>query len=176
MNARGLFWFKTLIYWSTRATGPIILVTVGITIRRVISAFLTSLLRFRKPLFELSHLFRQISHLSGISTSWLFPGLLKGLVGLSFWLPSLLNLRNSVVLWVVNGPSTALHHLQNLLVRPFLGVPFSGPPPCVRFPLLGTCSPAILVAVVTLALLARAASYLFTPRKWEVLQDVTTWY
>ncbi len=36
------------------------------------------------------------------------------------------------------------------------------------FPLLGTCSPAILVAVATLALLARAASCLITPRKWEI--------
>ena len=83
----------------------------------------------------------------------------KGLVGLSFWLPSLLNLRHSSVLWVVNGPSTALHHLQNLSVWPFLGVPFSGPPPCSRFPFLGMWPPAILAAVVTSALLARAFSF-----------------
>jgi hypothetical protein len=35
MNARGLIYFKMLIYWLTRATGPTILITVGITIRRV---------------------------------------------------------------------------------------------------------------------------------------------
>jgi len=160
-----------LIYWATCATGPIILVTVGITIQRVPSVFLTALLRFLKPLFELLHLFGQMAYLIGTPLPGFFQGFfveLKGLISLSFWLPSLLNRRHSVVLWAVNGPSTALHHLQYLLVRPFLGVPFSGPPPCVRYPLLGTCSPAILVAVATLALLARAASCLFTPRKWEV--------
>jgi len=45
--------------------------------------FLTALLRFLKPLFELFHLFGQISHLSGISTSWPFPGFLCGVEGLS---------------------------------------------------------------------------------------------
>ena len=52
-----------LIYWATRATGPIILVTVGITIRRVPSAFLAALLRFLKPLFELIYLFGQMAYL-----------------------------------------------------------------------------------------------------------------
>jgi len=32
---------------------------------------------------------------------------------------SKLNLRHSVVLWVMNGLPTALHHLQNLSVHPF---------------------------------------------------------
>ncbi len=46
--------------------------------------FLTVLLRFLKLLFELSHLFHQISHLSGISTNWFLPrGLLCGVEGLS---------------------------------------------------------------------------------------------
>ncbi len=31
---------------------------------------------------------------------------------------------------------------------PFLGVPFAGPPPCVRFPFLGTRSPADLAVAV----------------------------
>jgi hypothetical protein len=83
MNPRGLYYFKTLFYWSTHATGPIILVTVGISVRQVTSMFLTVLLRFLKPLFELSHLFRQISHLSGISTYWFLPGLFCGVEGLS---------------------------------------------------------------------------------------------
>ena len=52
MNTRGLIYFKTLIYWSTRATGPTILATVGITVRRVTSALLAVLHRFLKPLFE----------------------------------------------------------------------------------------------------------------------------
>ena len=49
------------------------------------------------------------------------------------------------------------------------GGPFAGPPPCVRFPFLGTRSPADLAVDAALAMLARAAaSCLFTPRKWEV--------
>jgi hypothetical protein len=130
--------------------------------------FLTVLLRFLKTLFELSHLFHQISHLSGISTSWFLPGLPCGVKGLSW--PVLLAavlVEPTTIRGVVGRerPSTALHHLQNLSVRPFLGVPFSGPPPCARFPFLGTCSPAILAAAVTLDLLAWAASCLFTSRK-----------
>jgi len=72
-----------LIYWATRATGPIILVTVEITIRQVPSAFLTALLRFLKPLFELFHLFGQMSYLIGIPTARFLPGLLRGIEGLS---------------------------------------------------------------------------------------------
>jgi hypothetical protein len=52
MNARGLIYFKTLIYWSTRATGPTILATVGITVQRVTSTFLV-LLRFIKLFMSL---------------------------------------------------------------------------------------------------------------------------
>jgi len=43
------------------------------------------LLRFLKLLFELSDLFHQISHLSGISTAWFLPrGLPRGVEGLSW--------------------------------------------------------------------------------------------
>ena len=98
MNARGLIYFKTLIYWSTRATGPIILATVGIIVRRVTSMFLVLLRFLLKPLLELSYLFGQMAYLIGILTAWFLPGLLRGiLVSLSFWLPSILNLRHSVV-------------------------------------------------------------------------------
>ena len=83
MNARGLIYFKTLIYWSTRATGPTILATVGITVRRVTSMLLAVLLRVLKPLFELSHLFGQMAYLIGIPTAWFLPGLLRGIEGLS---------------------------------------------------------------------------------------------
>ncbi len=68
------------------------------------------------------------------------------------------------------------NNVQNSSVRPFLGVPFAGPPPCVRFPFLGTRSPANLAVAAALAMLVRAASCLFSPRKWEVWQDVTRWY
>ena len=61
MNARGLIYFKTLIYWSTRATGPTILATVGITVRRVVSTFLMLFRFLLKPLFELSYLFGQMA-------------------------------------------------------------------------------------------------------------------
>ena len=87
MNARGLIYFKTLIYWSTRATGPIILATVGITVRRVTRTLPTTFLRFLKPLLELSHLFGQMAYLIGIPTAWFLPGLLaesKGLFAKTF--------------------------------------------------------------------------------------------
>ena len=92
MNARGLIYFKTLIYWSTRATGLTILATVGITVRRVTSTLPAVLLRFLKLLFELSHFFRQISHLShGISTAWFLPsGLLCGVEGFNLTYKNLL--------------------------------------------------------------------------------------
>ena len=83
MNARGLIYFKTLVYWSTRATGPAILATVGITVRRVTSTLLAVLLRFLKPLFELTHLFGQMAYLIGIPTAWFLPGLLCGVEGFS---------------------------------------------------------------------------------------------
>ena len=83
MNARGLIYFKTLIYWSTRATGPIILATVGIIVRRVTSTFLVLLRFLLKPLLELSYLFGQMAYLIGIPTAWFLPGLLRGIEGLS---------------------------------------------------------------------------------------------
>ena len=82
MNARGLIYFKTLIYWSTRATGPTILATVGITVRRVTRTLLAASLRFLKPLLELSHFFSQMAYLIGIPTAWFLPGLLCGVEGL----------------------------------------------------------------------------------------------
>jgi hypothetical protein len=41
------------------------------------------LLRFLKPLFELSHLFGQMAYLIGISIAWFILGLLRGIEGLS---------------------------------------------------------------------------------------------
>jgi hypothetical protein len=83
MNARGLIYFKTLIYWSTRATGPTILATVGIIVRRVTSTFLVLLRFLLKPLLELSFLFGRMAYLIGIPTAWFLPGLLRGIEGLS---------------------------------------------------------------------------------------------
>ncbi len=47
------------------------------------SAFLTALFRFLKPLFEPFHLFGQMAYLIGIPTAWFLPGLLRGIEGLS---------------------------------------------------------------------------------------------
>ena len=65
-------------------------------------------------------------------------------------------------------PINSLAPFAKLVSTALLGGPLLGPPPCVCFPFLGNCSPAILVAVATLALLAWAASCLITPRKWEI--------
>ena len=81
MNARGLIYFRTLIYCSTRATGPIILATVGITVGRVTRTLLAALLRLLKLIYELSHLFGQMAYLIGIPTAWFLPGLLCGVEG-----------------------------------------------------------------------------------------------
>jgi len=133
--------------------------------------FLTSLLRFLKPLFELNHLFRQISHLSGISTSWLFPGLLRGVEGLSQ--PVLL----AAVLVEPATPCGVVGYERSVsILAPFaklvstalLGGPLFGPSPMCLLSPLGTCSPANLAVAATLAMLARDASCLFTPCKWEV--------
>ena len=81
MNARGLIYFNTLFYWSTRATGPTILATVGIAVRRVTGALLSGPLGFLKLFFKLLEFLGQISHLARVTTA-LFPGLLCGIEGL----------------------------------------------------------------------------------------------
>ncbi len=65
------------------ATGPTILATVGITVRRVTSTFLVLLRFLRKLHLELSYLFGQMAYLIGIPTAWFLPGLLCGIEGLS---------------------------------------------------------------------------------------------
>ena len=133
-------------------------------------------LRFLKLLFELSYLFRQICYLIGISTSWFVPGLLCRVEG--FRQPVLLAailIEPTTLRGVVGHErfANSLAPFAKLVGTSLLGVPFSGPPPCVRFPFLGTRSPANLAVAATLAMSARAASCLFTPRKWEMGQDVT---
>ena len=122
-------------------------------------------------LLELSYLFGQMAYLIGIPTAWFLPGLLRGIEGLSQ--PVLLaavhieptTLRGVVSReWSVNR----LAMLAILVGTALLGVPLAGPPPCVCFPFLGTRSPADLAVAAALAMLAWAASCLFTPRKWEV--------
>ena len=83
MNARGLIYFKTLIYRSTRATGPTILATVGIIVRLVTSTFHVLFRFLLKPLLELSYLFGQMAYLNGIPTARFLPGLPCGIEGLS---------------------------------------------------------------------------------------------
>ncbi len=70
-----------LIYVTTRATVPTILVTVGIAIQRVPRALLSGLLGFLEFLLEFLKFLGQISHLSRLTTA-LLPGLLRGIKGL----------------------------------------------------------------------------------------------
>jgi len=95
-------------------------------------AFLTSLLRFLKPLFELNHLFRQISHLSRISTSWLFPGLLCGAEGLSQPVLLAAVLVEPTTLCGVVGREWSINSLApfaKLVSTALLGGLLLGPPP-----------------------------------------------
>jgi hypothetical protein len=96
------------------------------------STFLTALLRFPKPLFELSHLFCQISHLSGISTSWPFPGLLCGVKGLSRPVLLAAVLVEPTTLRGVAGrerPVNSLASFAKLVGTALLGGPLFGPSP-----------------------------------------------
>ena len=117
------------------------------------------LLRFRKPLFELSHLFGQMAYLIRIPTAWFLPGLLCGIEGLSqLVLLAAVHIEPTTLHGVVSREwsVTVLQCLQYLSVRPFLGAPLSETPSRARF--LGTCL-AALEAVVALAILARAFSF-----------------
>jgi hypothetical protein len=116
------------------------------------------LLRFLKLLFELSHLFGQMAYPIGIPTAWFLPGLLRGIEGLNqpVLLAAVLVEPTTLRDVVSRERSVALHHLQNLSVRPFLGAPLSETPSRACF--LGTCL-AALEAVVALAILARAFSF-----------------
>ncbi len=139
MNARGLIYFKTLIYWSTRATGPTILATVGITVRRVTITFLV-LLRFLKLLFELSHLFDQMAYLIRIPTAWFLPGILRGIEGLSQ--PVLLAavlVEPTTLCGVVSRERSvnSLASLAKLVGTALLGVPLVRPSPMLTLPLPG---------------------------------------
>ena len=140
MNARGLIYFKTLIYWSTRATGPTILATVGITIQRVPSAFLTALLRFLKPLFELFHLFGQMAYLIGIPTAWFLPGLLCGIEGLSQPVLLAAILIEPTTLRGVVGREQSVNSLAPFAIfdgTALLGGPLFGPSPMCLLSLPG---------------------------------------
>ena len=161
MNARGLIYFKTLIYWSTRATGPTILATVGIIVRRVTSTFLVLLRFLCKPLVELSNLFGQMAYLIGIPTAWFLPGLLRGIERLSQ--PVLLAavlVEPTTLRGVVSRERSvnSLAPLAKLVGTALLGVPFVGSFPMRTLPLYGYVV-TDLAAAATLALLARAASF-----------------
>jgi hypothetical protein len=101
---------------------------------------LAVLLRFLKPLFELRHLFRQISHLSGISTSWFLPGLLRGIEGLSRLVLSATVLREPTTLGGIVGSERSINSLAplaTLVSMALLGVPFLGPSPMLTLPIPG---------------------------------------
>jgi hypothetical protein len=132
MNARRLFQFKTLIYWSTRATGLNIQVIIGIIIRRFMSTFLIVPLRFLKLLFELSYLFRQMCYLIRISTSWFLPGFLCGVEG--FRQPVLLAavlIEPTTVRGVMDHErfANSLALFAKLVGTSLLGGPLLGPSP-----------------------------------------------
>ena len=125
-------------------------------------------LRFLKLLFELSYLFRQICYLIRISTSWFVPGFLCGVEG--FRQPVLLAavlVEPTTLRGVVSRerPVNSLAPFAKLVGTALLGGPLLGPSP------MGSLSPPGYLLTChfgTLAMLARAASCLFTPRKWEV--------
>ena len=98
------------------------------------------LLRFLKPLFELSHLFRQISHLIGISTSWLFPGLLRGVKGLIRPVLLAAVLIEPMTLCGIVGrerPINSLAPFAKLAGTALLGGPLLGPSPMCLLSLPG---------------------------------------
>ncbi len=139
MNARGLIYFKMLVYWSTRATGPAILATVGITVQRVTSTLLAVLLRFLKPLFELTHLFGQMAYLIGIPTAWFLPGLLCGVEGFSLTNENLLAavlVEPTTLCGDVSRerPVNSLAPLAKLFSTALLGGPLAGPSPMLTLP------------------------------------------
>ncbi len=110
-------------------------------------------LRFLKPLFELIYLFGQVAYLIGISTSWFVPGFICGVEGFRQPVLSAAVLIEPTTICGVVGQerfANSLAPCAKLVGTSLLGGPFCGPSP--------TC----------LAMLARAASCLFTPRKWEV--------
>ncbi len=101
------------------------------------------LLRFLKPLFELVHLFGQMAYLIGIPTAWFLPGLLCGVKGFNLTYENLLTavlVEPTTLVGVVTRerPVSSLAPLAVLGGTALLGVPLLGPPPCSRFPFLGT--------------------------------------
>jgi len=98
------------------------------------------LLRFLKPLFELSYLFRQISYLSGISTARFLPGLLRGIERLSRLVLGATVLREPTTLEGIVGSERSVNSLAplaKLVGTALLGVPFLGPSPMLTLPIPG---------------------------------------
>jgi hypothetical protein len=142
MNARGLIYFKTLIYWSTRATGPTILATVGITVRRVTRTLLAAFLRFLKLFLELSHFFGQMAYLIGIPTAWFLPGLLCRVEGFNLTNKNLLTavlVEPTTLVGVVSRerPVNSLAPFAILGSTALFGGSLAGPSPMLTLPLPG---------------------------------------
>jgi hypothetical protein len=85
------------------------------------------LLRFLELLFELSYLFRQISHLSGIE------GLSRPVLSAAV----LIEPRTLVGVVGSERSVKSLAPLAKLVGTAFLGVPFLGPSPMLTLPILG---------------------------------------
>ena len=121
------------------------------------------LLRFLKLLFELNHVLHQISHLTGISSACLLPGLLCGIEGLNKPVLGDAVLLEPVTLRSIVGCEWSVRHFAPLAIfsrMALFGAPLLEPPPCACF--LGTRNSAALVAVATFALLALAFPFYFS--------------
>ena len=128
-----------MIAW---ATVPTILFTVGITIRRVTRTLLGGLLLlgFLEFLLEFLEFLGQISHLARVTTA-LFPGLLRGIEGLSQPVLLAAVLVEPTTLRGVVGRERSVNSLAPFAIlvgTALLGGPLLGPLPLLRFPFLGT--------------------------------------
>jgi hypothetical protein len=129
------------------------------------------LLRFLKPLFELSYLFRQISYLSGISTAWFLPGLLRGIEGLSRLVLGATVLREPTTLEGIVGSERSVNSLAplaKLVGTALLGVPFFGPSPMLTLPIPGNVATCHFGGCSNLCLIARVFSFVHFTQMGDV--------
>ena len=82
-----------------------------------------------------------MAYLIGIPTAWFLPGLLCGVEGFTYQnLLTAVLVEPTTLVGVVSRerPVNRLAPFAILGSTAFLGVPLLGPPPCSRFPFLGT--------------------------------------
>jgi hypothetical protein len=129
-------------------------------------------LDFLSLFFELSHLFHQISHLSGISTAWFLPrGFLCGVEGLSrpVLLAAVLIEPTTLICDVgrersVNSLAPLAKHVGTAL----LGVPFLGPSPMLTLLIPGYVATCHFGGCSNLGLIARAFSFVHSTQVGSV--------